>query len=221
EKRRLFSMGLAAKGFARRYAAGLGIGLALIALVSLPALMTEEVAWLGFSPIAVLYLLAFVVQGASEEMFFRGFMMPDISRRTGILWSVVITSAIFAILHIFNGGMSILSITSLFLIGAFLALITLRTNSLWTACALHTAWNFGSGLVASSELGGYSIDYPVVRVGDINMQINDYGIVGEPGYIIVILIFIAAAAFMLFAGKQRLVVRRPPPEQAAGEQLPE
>ena len=209
EKRTIVTMGLHSQGFFTRYALGFGLGFVLIVLSSLPWLLTKELTWLGLKPVAGLYLLAFGVQGASEEVFFRGFMMTSILRKIGVVWAVVISSAVFALLHIFNGGMGVISMTALFFVGAFLALIALRTNSLWTACALHAAWNFGSGLMASGSIGGLTMDYAAVRIGDMGIG-QDYGIIGDPRDLLSIGLMIAAIALVLFAGKNRLVVRRSP-----------
>jgi hypothetical protein len=101
----------------------------------------------------------------------------------------------------------------LFLVGALLAVITVRTNSLWAACGLHTAWNFVSGLLWPVNAGGLKLDYSVITIGDPNATVTDFGFFGDPANLIFIALFAAVIAVVLFAGRHKLVVRRPESER--------
>ena len=84
EKRPLATIGLSRGRIVRRYVVGFVIGVALIALTVWPAFLTEEVIWKGFTPVVALFFIAFIIQGASEEVLFRGALMSAISRKMGI-----------------------------------------------------------------------------------------------------------------------------------------
>ncbi len=219
EKRPLVTAGISRTRFAPRYAAGFGLGAIALLLCFTPSLISEGVAYCGVSVLIPVYLLAFMVQSSSEEVFFRGFMMTGIAKKTGILLAVIISSVIFSLAHALNGGYSLLSGIYYTLIGAFLALLLLRTGNIWASCGFHGAWNFTIGLLAPIELGSGlpAVDYAVFDTGEAT-QI-DYGILGDPYYLILIGIFLAAIAVLLFVGRNKLIVRAPLP--APSQNIPE
>ena len=208
EKRPLSTIGLSRKGIPLRYLLGFGIGVLMMALTSWPAFALEEVVWKGFTPLVALFFGAFLIQGASEEVLFRGMLLSSMSRKTGVFTAVMLSSALFAAMHLasFEG---LLYLLTLFGLGALMAVVTIRTNSLWAACGLHTAWNFVSGLLASGEAGGIGMDYSVVTIGDPNAPLPDFGFIGNPFYLYYIAVFAAAIAVVIFAGKNKLAVLRP------------
>ena len=135
-------------------------------------------------------------------------LLSSMSRKTGVFTAVMLSSALFAAMHLasFEG---LLYLLTLFGLGALMAVVTIRTNSLWAACGLHTAWNFVSGLLASGEAGGIGMDYSVVTIGDPNAPLPDFGFIGNPFYLYYIAVFAAAIAVVIFAGKNKLAVLRP------------
>ena len=212
EKRPLATIGISRGRIIRRYVAGYGIGIVLVGLTALPALLTETVVWKGFTPVVALYFAAFMLQGASEEVLFRGFLLSAISRRIGVFWAAVLSSALFAVMHI-GSLQGLLDLLVIFMIGALLSMITVRTNSLWAACGLHSAWNFVSGLLFAVNAGGMNVDYSVITVGDPNAPVPDFGFFGDPSYLMVLALFAAVVAVVVFAGRGRLAVRRPESER--------
>ena len=207
EKRPLSTIGLSRRRVLPRYLLGLGIGVLMMALTSWPAFVLEEVVWKGFTPIVPVFFGAFVIQGASEEVLFRGMLLSSMARKTGVFTAVMLSSGLFALMHLatFEG---LLYLLTLFGLGVLMAVVTIRTNSLWAACGLHTAWNFVSGLLASGNAGGVGMDYSVVTIGDPNAPLPDFGFIGNPFYLYYIVVFAAAIAVVIFAGKNKLAVLR-------------
>lgn len=211
EKRPLSTIGISRGRIVRRYLLGFGIGVLMIALTAWPAFVSEEVVWKGFTPLVAIFFGAFVIQGASEEVLFRGMLMSGISRKMGVFWAVLLSSALFAVMHLatFEG---LLYLLTLFSLGMLMAVVTIRTNSLWAAFGLHTAWNFVSGLLSSGNVGGVGMDYSILTVGDPNAPEIDFGFLGNPFYLYYIALFAAAIAVVVFAGKNKLSVQRPESE---------
>ena len=209
EKRPLVTAGISRTRFAARYVVGFGLGVAALLVCFAPPMITEGMQYKGLSVLIPVYLLAFIVQSSSEEVFFRGFMMTGIAKRTGILLAVLISSVVFSLAHALNGGYSLLGGIYYALIGAFLALLMLRTGNIWASCGFHGAWNFTIGLLGPISMGAGlpAVDYAVFDTGDAT-EIS-YGILGDPYYLILIGIFLAAIAVLLFIGKNKLVVRTP------------
>jgi len=213
EKRPLSTIGLSRERILRRYISGVGIGAALVVLTALPDLLAAPISWKGFTAIVPVYLVAFVIQGASEEVLFRGFLLSAISRRIGVFWAAVLSSALFAAMHIVTLE-GLLDFLVIFLIGFLLAMITVRSNSLWAACGLHSTWNFVSGLLFPVNAGGMKVDYSIIKAGDPAAAAPDFGFFGNPEYLYALAIFAALAAVVIFGGRGRLFVRRPEDERS-------
>lgn len=114
EKRSAASMGLGRGRWPRLYAGGYLLGLLLLGVSILPLLLTEDIVVRGFSVLVIAFFVAFVVQSASEEIFFRGFLMPSVGAKMGVFWGVMISTVLFALGHIFNPGMSIIGLFAIF-----------------------------------------------------------------------------------------------------------
>ncbi|MBI4298646.1 MAG: CPBP family intramembrane metalloprotease [Chloroflexi bacterium] len=72
----------------------------------------------------------------SEEVFFRGFVMPSLVPRVGVLGAIGITSLLFALGHMLIG-----LLVPVFVSGCLLAWLYLKTRSIWPSVAAHSAQN--------------------------------------------------------------------------------
>jgi len=90
------------------------------------------------------YLLAafgVLVAPLVEELFFRGFLYPAVSRWTGSAGSIVITGAAFASLHGAQLAYAWAPLMVLFAIGTILTVIRARTGSVATCVFVHMGYN--------------------------------------------------------------------------------
>ena len=129
------------------FAAAVGICAAVGALRVEPAQNFAVGRWL-------LFLVGFLLQGASEEILCRGYLMGALLRGRNPWVAVTVNSAAFALLHLFNPGVSPLAICNTFLFGILMSLIVLRRGNLWGACALHSLWNFAQGNLFGIRVSG-------------------------------------------------------------------
>lgn len=104
--------------------------------------------------IIALFLLAYLIQGASEEILCRGYFMYSVARRYPMWVAVMISSIMFALLHMPNNGISLIALLNLFLFGVFAAVVTIRTGSIWYASGFHSAWNFVQGNFYGIKVSG-------------------------------------------------------------------
>ncbi len=104
----------------------------------------------------LLFLVGFLLQGASEEILCRGYLMGALLQGQNPWVAVTVNSAAFALLHLFNPGVSLLAICNTFLFGILMSLIVLRRGNLWGACALHSLWNFAQGNLFGIRVSGLS-----------------------------------------------------------------
>jgi membrane protease YdiL (CAAX protease family) len=85
---------------------------------------------------ALLFLIAAVVPGICEEIVFRGLIHHGIRATYGSRVAVVVTSILFALIHL-----SIWNFGALIFMGAFLSILREKTGSIWPGAVAHTVNN--------------------------------------------------------------------------------
>ena len=102
-------------------------------------------------------LVAFLIQGATEEIIVRGWLFPVLSVRSRIWVGIIVTSFLFGFLHLLNPGITILSISNIILVGVFAALYVLKEDGLWGICAWHSIWNWAQYNVYGFAVSGTTV----------------------------------------------------------------
>lgn len=123
-----------------------------------PAVLTPFLALLG----------GYMVQGAAEETMLRGWLMPLVASRHGLIAAVLVNAGFFALLHASNIDPSkelALGLFNLFLFAVLLSLYAIKEGSLWGVCAFHTAWNVLLGTGFGLEVSGQKAVIAPVVVG--------------------------------------------------------
>ena len=71
----------------------------------------------------------------SEELTVRGLLMGYIEKKANITFAIIVTSVLFALVHLFNGGMSgvslILLVVSGTVAGILYGMTAYKFNSIW------------------------------------------------------------------------------------------
>ncbi|NIJ67082.1 hypothetical protein FHR20_004060 [Sphingomonas leidyi] len=177
ERRPLATIGFNGDG-AKRFVRGYLGGLALLAIViggigiiggyrieAGGALQAADPA-VALGAIGIL-LAGFIVQGSTEELITRGWMMQLVASRHGLWAGIVFNCVIFAVLHGANIAPSAelaLGLVNVALVGLFLSLYAARAGSLWGVCGWHAAWNWLLGLGFGLEVSGNRIQTPPLIV---------------------------------------------------------
>ncbi len=145
----------------------LGIGIAALMMGAI-LLLEWAVGWARFEGWAwqavpatqvlrdlIVALLLFVAVGFHEEIISRGYHLQNIKDGTNLFWGVVLSSTIFAVLHLGNPN-SIWYATALglFLAGIFLAYGWMRTGELWLPIGIHIGWNLFEGPIFGFPVSG-------------------------------------------------------------------
>lgn len=203
EGRSLASMGLSlGKGAGRSYALGLFLGLTLAAASFLLLWLTGALgATAGrLSPIALLYLFAFLIQGAAEEVLVRGYFMISLTGTARPGASVVLSSLLFSLLHLSNPGMSFLAALNILLFGILLGLLVFYTRNLFLAAALHGAWNFALAILFGLPVSGVIVPPGSLIVSDVvpDRMLTNGGAFGPEGGAVVTLVLLLALGIFLF-----------------------
>jgi membrane protease YdiL (CAAX protease family) len=115
---------------------------------------------------ALTILIVFVLVGWNEELLSRGYHLQTLASGLNLFWGVVISSAVFGVLHLGNPNAEesrFFVATGIFLAGIFLAYGYLTTRQLWLPIGLHIGWNFFEGVGFGFPVSGLDT-YPLVRI---------------------------------------------------------
>ena len=176
ENRPLASMGFRTEKALSRFVRGLILGLAFCALVVavIVALGGYSIAAMapafhapGALAMIALLLVGFIVQGSTEEIMMRGWVLSALAARFGLVIAILVNSVIFAALHLGNegiGNVNWIAMANIVLVGIFLSLYALREGSLLGVFGWHGAWNWLLGLGFGLDVSGMSIDVPALIV---------------------------------------------------------
>jgi membrane protease YdiL (CAAX protease family) len=108
----------------------------------------------GFLLLIAAIAVLFAIQGASEEVLCRGWLLSGLAARKNLRFAVLLSSFLFASLHVhyfFIEGFSIsqhqvltgvFGIGTMFAMGLMLAMIAMRDRSIMGSSGLHSAFNF-------------------------------------------------------------------------------
>ncbi|NLO99105.1 MAG: CPBP family intramembrane metalloprotease [Clostridiaceae bacterium] len=203
EKRSLYSMGFVRKKAFSDYIIGGGIGLLMLSTALLIAFLCGTVTYEGYilgngTGLLLLFLLGFIIQGMGEEVFLRGYFMVSVASRNSVLLAVISNSVLFALLHIFNNGIDVIPLINLMLFGIFASIYTLKTDSIWGICALHTTWNFAQGNIFGIKVSGIDTQVSLFsfKLKEAGALING-GAFGLEGGIAVTLVLIIGIFILL------------------------
>ena len=105
----------------------------------------------------------FVLVGWNEELLSRGYHLQTIASGLNLFWGVLISSAVFGVLHLANPNATWVSAVGILFAGLFLAYGYLATRQLWLPIGLHIGWNFFEGVVFGFPVSGLEI-YRLMRI---------------------------------------------------------
>lgn len=92
-----------------------------------------------------------------EELSFRGYPFQKLTEALGAFWAVVVLSALFGALHLWNPdaqGLLSWGFFNTLAIGVICALARILSGSLWFSFGLHFGWNFFQGAVFGLPVSG-------------------------------------------------------------------
>lgn len=202
QKRRMNSLGFVKKDMAKEYLVGLGFGFLLFSGAVLICILTGSMKFKGFSPtfslgMFVLFVLGYMIQGMSEEVLCRGYFMVSVSRRYPIVMGILANSLLFAALHLFNSGISILAFVNLVLFGVFASVYFLKRGNIWGIAAFHSVWNLVQGNVYGVLVSGMETQCSVFSTSMVEGKgIINGGTFGLEGGLAVTIVFILGICFL-------------------------
>ncbi len=211
EKRSFRSLGFTANGALKKYLIGFFSGLAMLGIVVLLIAVFGKVSLVNNPTpfnvnvlgIITLLLLGYMVQGAAEEVLVRGWQFQVIAARYKPWLGAVISSAMFALLHGFNSGISGIALINLFLFAILLILFILYNRSIWAACGWHTAWNWAMENVFGLKVSGSE---GLVSIFKFTTEGPDYitgGDFGPEGSVLTSMVLVVGMIILLILESQK------------------
>lgn len=148
------AFGLEAKGLVKRLGMGLACYAGILPIFFSAAVLSRLVMLIIGYPVTIqdvvlifvepqsawsllgLLGLAMVIAPAAEEVLFRGMLLPLLMKRLGTGPAVILSSALFALIHF-----HVPSFFPLFVLAAGFALAYIHTGSLWVPIVMHALFN--------------------------------------------------------------------------------
>ena len=219
EKRSFSSIGFNKNNWLKKYSLGFLIGLAMmsiIVLILLPCgyitIEKNPIQPVGVSAIASVLVILFgwIIQGATEEIVTRGWLLNVLSTKYNIGVGLLISSTLFGLMHLTNPNVNYIAVINIILVGLFYGLYVIKTNDLWAVCGMHSAWNFAQGNIFGFKVSG--LDVSVGSLIDLNLVGSDFvtgGIFGPEAGITATFILLASIGILLFIDKKRYFSNKP------------
>jgi membrane protease YdiL (CAAX protease family) len=187
------------------------IGLIYIGMSLMGWITFKGFAWQSDSLLTVignfaLVLFVFLLVGWGEELLSRGYHLQTIASGLNKFWGVLISSAIFGILHLVNPNATWVSAAGIFLAGLFFAFGYLRTGQLWLPIGMHIGWNLFEGCVFGFPVSGLEV-YQLTRIQVTGPGLWTGGAFGpEAGLVILPALIVGVTLVALYTHKRKTVL---------------
>ncbi|WP_342983779.1 type II CAAX endopeptidase family protein [Streptococcus parasanguinis] len=164
EKNALSSLGFVKRNWLKYLGWGILLSLVQMGVIAL----VYQVSGIGFFELnelslePLLFILGlfpfWLLQGGTEEVATRGWLLTRIATRTNLPLAIAISSSLFGILHMGNAGVTFLSVLNIILDGMLAALLFIYTDSIWLVVAQHGTWNYVQGNLLGFQVSGTGAD---------------------------------------------------------------
>ena len=164
EKNPLSTLGFVKKNWLKYLGWGILLSLLQMGVIALvyqvSGIGSFELNELSLEPILfILGLFPFwLLQGGTEEVATRGWLLTRIAARTNLPLAIGISSSLFGILHMGNAGVTFLSVLNIILDGVLAALLFIYSDSIWLVVAQHGTWNYVQGNLLGFQVSGTGAD---------------------------------------------------------------
>lgn len=210
EKNSLSSLGFVKRNWLKYLGWGILLSLLQMGVIALVyqvgGIGTFELNELSLEPILfILGLFPFwLLQGGTEEVATRGWLLTRIAARTNLSLAIAISSSLFGILHLGNSGVTFLSLLNIILDGVLAGLLFIYTDSIWLVVAQHGTWNYVQGNLLGFQVSGTGADASIFSftMGDGPDWLTG-GAFGAEGSIITTLVLLVSLVIVYRLGERK------------------
>ena len=186
EKKKIQSLGINKKIY--DYLTGTILAITLLFVIISVSCGLDAISYCGINKDVnvmslMLWLLAFVIQGATEEIMTRGFLLKSLQKKIATPKAIIISSTAFTLLHLpslleADTIYVIVGVINLYLVSAIFSILVLLRGNIWIACGLHSVWNY----ILYSVMGLTVSGGENASTGVINFEIKETNIFNGAEY---------------------------------------
>ena len=210
EKNALSSLGFVKRNWLKYLAWGILLSLVQMGVIAL----VYQVSGIGYFVLnelsiePLLFILGlfpfWLLQGGTEEVATRGWLLTRIAARTNLPLAIAISSSLFGILHMGNAGVTFLSVLNIILDGVLAGLLFIYTDSIWLVVAQHGTWNYVQGNLLGFQVSGTGADASIFSftMGDGPDWLTG-GAFGAEGSIITTLVLLVSLVIVYRLGERK------------------
>lgn len=210
EKNALSSLGFVKRNWLKYLAWGILLSLVQMGVIALvyqaSGIGSFVLNELSLEPLLfILGLFPFwLLQGGTEEVATRGWLLTRIAARTNLPLAIAISSSLFGILHMGNAGVTFLSVLNIILDGVLAGLLFIYTDSIWLVVAQHGTWNYVQGNLLGFQVSGTGADASIFSftMGDGPDWLTG-GAFGAEGSIITTLVLLVSLVIVYCLGERK------------------
>ena len=137
----------------------------------------------------------FFAVAISEEVMCRGYILGRmLQANVNRFLALFLSSLVFALLHMFNPNITVLSFINILIAGCMMGVVYLYTRNLWFPISLHLFWNWIQGPILGYEVSGMELMPSFIQLSLPSNNMWNGGMFGFEGSIVctvLMLIFIA------------------------------
>ena len=209
EQRAFRTIGLFPKSILRHYSLGFLTGmvmmLCIVGFIALTGNVHVQNRRVNISVIRIfsssfVMLFAYIIQGANEEIISRGWQFQVIGRKYSPWLGALVSSILFALLHISASGANLIAFLNLLLFSLLLVLFVLKHQSIWAACGWHSAWNWMMGSVLGLKVSGRNEVGTLFDLRITGSKLISGGKYGPEGSIVATVVLLFGVLMLLFVG---------------------
>jgi membrane protease YdiL (CAAX protease family) len=166
DKKSFRSLGFDLSNYKKDLIIGLlgGFGLIASGFVILMLMGHLSISETNFNlPLILGYILLFAIASFNEEIMVRGYIMNNLFDSMDKYVALIISSLLFAVMHLANANITILSVTNIFLAGILLGIYYVHKQNLWLPIALHFSWNYFQGPIFGFEVSGVDVNGLIIQ----------------------------------------------------------
>ena len=159
-----------------------------------------HIDWTALALGALLFLLV----AFTEEMMMRGYILGKLlDAGVNKFMALIISSVLFAMMHLFNPNISFLPMVNLVLAGILLGSTYIYTRNLWFPITLHFLWNFIQGPFLGYEVSGNAIGISVLELHLPENNIVNGGTFGFEGSMVCTILMVISIVGFIYWGEKK------------------
>jgi membrane protease YdiL (CAAX protease family) len=154
-------------------------------------------------------LATMALVGFWEELVFRGYILQNMAEGMGMTTAVLLSCALYALVHAANPNAGVLSTSIIALFGFLRIYGYLGTGQLWLSIGMHTGWNFFQATVFGFAASGHAETWTLLRHDAAAADWLSGGDFGPEASIVTIPVVLAALLVMRLWSRRRISAHPP------------